>query len=231
MKLTWFGHAAFRLEFGDTVILIDPYLKDNPSFDRSFDEATAGTTHVLLTHGHSDHVGDTLEIAKHTRATVIANFDLLQWLIARGLETYDPLNTGGTVRHDGFSVSLTQAFHSSGNVDENGIAHSLGFPNGIILTAEGEPVVYHMGDTDIFGDMTLIEEIYKPEIGLVPIGDRFTMNAKVAALACKRFFNFSTIVPCHYGTFPLLAPNAEEFLSLMEGHRVIAADVGAPLQV
>ena len=231
MKLVWLGHAAFRVEFGDQVILIDPFLTGNPSFSLSMEEATAGCTHIVLTHGHDDHVGDTLAISRATGATVIANFDLLQWLGAQGLESMDPLNTGGTVYHEGFSVSLTQAFHSSGKVDENGVAHALGMPNGVIIAAEGEPVLYHMGDTDIFGDMALIEELYRPEIGIVPIGDRFTMGAKAAALACKRYFNFSTVIPCHYGSFPIIAPNADEFLSLMDGQRVLAADVGEPIQV
>ncbi len=221
MKLTWYGHSAFGLEFGNSKVLIDPLLKKTPWFDGLLSEAEAdaameGTTHIVLTHGHFDHVGDTLEIAGKTGATVISNFDLCMWLANKGLEKIDPTNTGGTVFHDGFSVSFVQAIHSSAQVGEDGISHSLGNSNGVVLHIDGEKSVYHMGDTDIFGDMALVQELHQPQIGIVPVGDRFTMGGAVAALACRRYFKFETIIPAHYGSFPIIDQTAEKFVTAME---------------
>ncbi len=233
MKLSWLGHSAFRVELAASTILIDPFLTGNPSFDGNREAAVSGCTHIILTHGHGDHVGDTLAIAQETGATVIANYDLCVWLNARGLEKFDPTNAGGTVHHDGFSVSYTIAHHSSAHLDENGLSHSLGSPNGIVLRADGEKVLYHMGDTDIFGDMALIEELHAPKIGIVPIGDRFTMGARSAALACKKFFSFETIIPCHYATFPILDASADKFLAEMgdAASRVNVCEVGRGIEL
>ena len=217
MKLTWYGHAAFGVETDKAKILIDPFFTGNPVFpeDKRAD-AIADITHIALTHGHGDHIGDTLDIAAKTGATVIGNYDLIQWLQAQGLENADFGNTGGTLQHEGFSVTFVQAFHSSGTVDENGVAHSLGMPNGLVFHFDDGQSLYHMGDTDIFGDMALIEELHQPQVGLVPIGDRFTMGGAVAALSCKRYFNFKTIIPCHYGTFPIIDETADKFVEAMD---------------
>ena len=214
MKITWFGHSAFGVEFGDTKILIDPFLKGNPSFDEStFSSAIANTTHIVLTHGHGDHVGDTVEIAKANGAPVIANFDLCMWLAGKGVENVDPTNTGGQVSYPGFSLTFVQAIHSSVHLDENGVSHALGNPCGVVLHIDGQKTVYHMGDTDIFGDMALIQELHQPQIGIVPIGDRFTMGGAVAGLACRRYFRFETILPCHYASFGIIDQNADKFLA------------------
>ena len=225
MQLTWYGHSAFRLDMGDQRILIDPFLSGNPQVDEDVAKAASdGITHIALTHAHADHVGDTVSIAKETGATVIANFELANFLQAQGVETIDPGNTGGTLHHGAVSVTFVQAFHSSAFCDDKGVWHSLGMPNGLVFHGEGEKTVYHMGDTDIFGDMALIAELHQPAIGLVPVGDRFTMGGAVAALACKRFFSFETVIPCHFGTFPILEPSADAFITAMgEG-----ADVRTP---
>ena len=218
MKLTFLGHSAFRIDAGAAHILIDPFFSGNPSFDEAGRaEAIDGITHIALTHGHGDHVGDTVAIAKETGATVLGNFDLIGWLGAQGVENSDGGNTGGTLHHDGFSMTFVQAFHSSAHVDENGVAHSLGMPNGLVFHFADGPSVYHMGDTDIFGDMALIQELHQPQVGLVPIGDRFTMGGAVAALACQRYFKFETIVPCHYGAFPIIDQTADKFVEAMDG--------------
>ncbi len=219
MKLTWYGHSAFRVETDKARMLIDPFFSDNSSFEESMRAgAIDGLTHIALTHGHFDHLGNTVEIAKETGATVLANFDLAQFLQQqRGVENVDMGNTGGTVHYDGFSMTWVNAVHSSAMLDENGVSHDLGDPNGLIFHFENEPTLYHMGDTDIFGDMALINELHRPEIGLVPIGDRFTMGGAVAALACKRYFDFKTIVPCHYGSFPIIDQSAETFVNAMDG--------------
>jgi L-ascorbate metabolism protein UlaG (beta-lactamase superfamily) len=220
MKITWFGHSAFRLDFADKAVLIDPFFTGNPAFEGDRAKILEGVSHVLLTHGHGDHVGDTLAIAKETGANVVTNFELCMYLAEEGLQNFDPMNTGGTTDQDGFTVTLVKADHSAGLV-EMGVNYPLGNANGIIVKAPGEPTVYHMGDTDIFGDMALISEIHQPDVVIVPIGDRFTMGPEVAALAIQRFFsNAKAVIPCHYASFPPLVPNADRFVAAMEGKGV-----------
>jgi L-ascorbate metabolism protein UlaG (beta-lactamase superfamily) len=233
MKITWFGHSAFRLEFGSAVVLIDPFLSGNPSFKGDAEAAAAGATHVLLTHGHGDHVGDTVAIAKRTGAKLVATYELCQYLGAKGVQATDPMNTGGTTDQGEFTVSLTLAFHSSSEMDQNGVLQNLGLPNGLVVTpkAKGEPVVYHMGDTDIFSDMALIAEIYDPAVVMVPMGDRFTMGPKTAALAVRRFLpSAKMVLPCHYATFPPLVQSADPFLKEMgdQASRVRVPKLGEP---
>lgn len=218
MKITWLGHSAFRLDTAKASILIDPFLTHNPGFaGLDLKDATAGVTHILLTHGHGDHVGDTIRLANETGATVLANADLAAWLGSKGVSKIEMGNTGGTVAFDGFTVTFTNALHSSAQITEDGVSHALGNANGLMLHIDDEPSLLHMGDTDIFSDMKLINELHQPDIGLVPIGDRFTMGGAVAALACQRFFEFQTAIPCHYGSFPIIDHTPEKFVAGMEG--------------
>jgi L-ascorbate metabolism protein UlaG (beta-lactamase superfamily) len=228
MKITWFGHSCFRFDIGGSVLLIDPFLTGNPTFAAAgIDKATAinGVTHVALTHGHGDHVGDAGDICKTTGATLLATYELAQFVGGQGATKIEPMNTGGTVSTPDFDLTLTDALHSSSSAD----GRYLGNPNGIVITPKSGPVVYHMGDTDIFPGMALIAELHHPAIGIVPIGDRFTMGAKAAALACRKYFQFTKIIPCHYGTFPgMLAASPEPFVAAMAGHTtVIVPPVGA----
>ncbi len=229
MKMTWFGHSAFRIETGGKVLLIDPFLTGNPRFQGGVENASEGCTNIILTHGHSDHLGDTVEIAKRTGATVTAVFELAMYLNAQGVANVDPCNPGGTMTHQGFDVTYTKAFHSS-SIIIDGKPLYLGNPCGVIVRAEGK-TVYHMGDTEIFGDMAIIQEVFQPDVGCVPIGDRFTMGAKQAAMACKRYFKFKTIIPIHYGTFPIIDPDPSKFLAEMEGHNVVVPEVSVPFDV
>ena len=229
MKITWFGHSCFRIETGNSVLLIDPYLKGNPSFEKSgvsWEAATSGVTHVALTHGHDDHIGDAAEICKLRDATLFAVFELAMHVHGKGAQKLEPMNTGGTVRSTDFDLTFTQALHSSSS---NGVY--LGNPCGIVLQTRENKTLYHMGDTDVFSGMEHINELYKPTIGIVPIGDRFTMGARSAAYACKKYFNFSTIIPCHYGTFPLLDQTADAFVAEMAGHNVVVPRIGEAVSV
>jgi L-ascorbate metabolism protein UlaG (beta-lactamase superfamily) len=232
MRVTWYGHSAFRLDFGGKAVLIDPFFTGNPAFVSDKAAAIKGVTHVLLTHGHGDHVGDTVDIAKSNGATVTGDYDLLMWLAKKGVEKLNPMNTGGTTELDGFSVSMVRADHSSGS-NEGDASVYLGNPHGLIVSAKGEPTVWHLGDTDIFSDMALISEIYQPRVAIVPIGDRFTMGAKTAAMAVKRFLNVEVAIPCHFGTFPIIDPNADKFVAEMKGHatKVIVPEKGKPFSV
>lgn len=210
MEITWLGHSAFKLRFGSASVLIDPFLNGNPAFKGEFDSVIAGTTHILLTHGHGDHLGDTVAIAAATGAGIVADADLAGYLRSKGAQNVDEMNSGGTISKEGFSLTMTHAVHSSGSLVD-GVANALGQAHGLIVTPENGPKVYHMGDTDIFTDMGLINELYAPEIGIVPIGDRYTMGPRAAALACRKFFDFKHIIPAHYATFGGLPGRVEDF--------------------
>lgn len=236
MKITWFGHSTFRLEFGSTVLMIDPFLTGNPAFSGDPEGAAAGCTHVAITHGHADHVGDAVAISNRTGAPVATNYDLAMWLARKGLKAMQPMNSGGAVDLGECSVALTVAFHSSGQLDEMGMSQALGLPNGVVVTPKdsSQPTVYHMGDTDIFSDMALIGELYDPQVVMVPVGDRFTMGGRLAAEAVKRFLpRAKVVIPCHYGTFPIIEATPDKFLEHMgaQRSRVRVAEKGVAFQV
>ena len=232
MQITWYGHSAFKLHFGGTVMLIDPFFTGNPAFVTDKAEAIKDVSQIVLTHGHADHVGDTLEIAKENGATVTANYDLCMWLASKGLEKFNPMNTGGTTDLGAFTVTMVRADHSSGDI-KDGMPIYLGNPCGVIIKTIGEPTVWHVGDSDIFSDMALIAEIHQPKVAIVPIGDRFTMSPVTAAMAVKRFIKPETAIPCHYGSFPIIEPNADKFVAEMKGDKakVIVPDKGKPFTV
>ncbi len=229
MKIIWYGHSCFRLETGSSVILIDPFLKGNPTFEKSgiaWDDATKDVTHVALTHGHEDHVGDAAEICKKRSAALFANFELAMFMKSKGAEKLEPMNTGGTVGTSDFEITLVNALHSSSQ------DVYLGNPNGIVVRPKEGKALYHMGDTDMFGGMALIAEFHRPDIGIVPIGDRFTMGARSAAFTCRKFFKFEMILPSHYGTFPgMLDQNADKFVAEMRGENVVVPKVGQAITV
>ena len=233
MKLTWLGHSAFRIETGSSVLLIDPFLTGNGVFEESgtsIDAVRDGTTHIALTHGHDDHVGDTVDIAKRTNATVVAVFELVMHLAGKGVEKVEPGNPGGTIDCGDFDVSFVQAFHSSSTMVDGAPVY-LGNPCGLVIRSKDGPTIYHMGDTEILGDMALINEIFEPKVGLVPIGDRFTMGARTAALACEKFFQFDTVIPIHYGTFPIIDQTPDKFIAAAKGQNVVVPKVGEALEL
>jgi len=217
MKITWYGHSAFAVETGQNKILIDPFFDGNPAWEGGWKEAADGCTHVLLTHGHDDHLGNALDICKHTDALLVANFEICMYLVGQGVsdKRINPGNPGGTVRCGGFTTTFVHAVHSSSTQTTNGENAYLGCATGLVLKAEGEKTLYHMGDTDIFSDMALINELHAPQIGIVPIGDRFTMGAREAALSCQKFFEFETVIPCHYGSFSVIDQTADRFVELL----------------
>ncbi|WP_127598403.1 metal-dependent hydrolase [Nitratireductor alexandrii] len=235
MKITWYGHSAFRVEAGGATILIDPFLTGNPSCSATVDDVSEGVSHVLLTHGHNDHVGDALAILEKTGAMLVANFEICMYLVGQGVDDgkINPGNHGGTVDCGGFTTTFVNALHSSSFGGEGGTNTYLGNPAGLVLHFPDDKTLYHMGDTDIFSDMALINELHAPQVGLVPIGDRFTMGGAVAALACQRFFKFETVIPCHYGSFPVIDQTPDKFVAGMDGSgvKVVVPQSGEAVQL
>ncbi len=214
MKITWFGHAAFRIEIGDQVLLLDPWLRGNPSFDEAgFDAAIAGTTAILLTHGHGDHASTAVEIAKATGAKICGIYDLVSWLAETGGIEGVGFNKGGTIPLGDVRATMVNAVHSSSAAGQ-GAPVCVGSEAGFVIEGEGTSL-YVAGDTDVHSDMALVQELHAPKIGILPIGGWFTMDAARAAYACRRFFSFEAVIPSHYATFPLLAPDAGAFTALV----------------
>ncbi|MBU1175995.1 MAG: metal-dependent hydrolase [Alphaproteobacteria bacterium] len=214
MKIQWLGHSAFKVMGANACVLIDPFLSGNPKFTGTIDKAAEGVGHVLLTHAHNDHVGDTLAILDRTGATLVTMVELAGYLgsALHGAKSIG-LNYGGTHHtHDGLEIALVPAWHTSSYSASDGSIVDGGMPAGVVLKIDGHTIL-HMGDTTIFSDMALINEIYRPDIGIVPIGGHYTMDARVAALAVNRYFDFDTILPCHYLTFPSLAQSADAFVA------------------
>jgi L-ascorbate metabolism protein UlaG (beta-lactamase superfamily) len=220
MQITWFGHSAFRIDLAAAAILIDPFLA-NPTFTGDKAAATRGATHVVVTHGHDDHVGSAVEICKATGAVLIANPEVSDYLVGQGVpgDRNEQINHGGELHLGAFSIAYVPAWHSSSTTIDGRPVY-LGNPGGVVIRAKGEKPLLHMGDTGIFDGMKLIGEIYAPKIGIVPIGDRFTMGPKLAALACRRFFDFETVIPCHYETFGALHGEVSHFIAEMDGSGV-----------
>lgn len=209
MKIIWLGHSGFRIEIADQVLLVDPWLRGNPSFDEArFDEAIAGTTQILISHGHGDHSGNAVEIAKATGAPLVGIYDWITWVTeAEGVEGVG-FNKGGTVTFGDVAVTMVNACHSS-SVVVDGMPVYSGAEAGFMIAGEGK-TIYFMGDTDVMADMAIFAELHAPDIGIVPIGGHFTMDPPRAGFACRKFFDFKAIIPCHYRTFPLLAQNADD---------------------
>jgi len=201
LSITWFGHSAFLLKApGGKSVLIDPWL-DNPKAPTGAKEITPVDL-ILLTHGHSDHVGNTIEVARRTKATVIAIHEISLYLQEHGAPTVRGMNKGGTIRIDGLKVTMVDAKHSS-DIDAGGTVIPGGEPAGFVIEFENGFRVYHAGDTSLFGDMKLIAELYKPQFVFLPIGGLYTMDPREAAYAC-RMLKPAHIAGMHYGTFPVL---------------------------
>ncbi|MBX5328311.1 MAG: metal-dependent hydrolase [Candidatus Bathyarchaeota archaeon] len=202
-KVTWFGHAAFKIEIANKIVLVDPWLDGNPTSPVKASEITKADI-VYVTHDHGDHLGDAINICKRTGATFVANIELGDFAKENGVKTVEGLNIGGNVEVKGIRLLVTQALHTD----------SRGAPTGVIIEGEGKRV-YHAGDTGLFGDMSLIGELYKPDLALIPIGGYYTMGAKEAAEAVK-MLKPKAVIPMHYKTFPVLAQSAGEFAKIVK---------------
>lgn len=228
MNIIWLGHGSFRLEIGNQVLLVDPWFSGNPMMEgQDTDAAIAGATHILVTHGHVDHTSDIVEVSRKTNAPVSSMYELAQHLVSLGAVEGHAFNKGGTITLGDVSVSMVPASHSS-SIGTDGIAAYMGTEVGYILKAE-DRTLYLSGDTDIMADMDWIADFYKPDIGILSAGGYFTMDMAGAAYAAKRYFDFKTVIPCHYRTFPLLEQSADALTKGLPGVDVIEPQVMQPI--
>jgi L-ascorbate metabolism protein UlaG (beta-lactamase superfamily) len=213
VSITFLGHSAFKLTDDKVSVLIDPWLS-NPLLNTPVDQI-GKVDLILVTHGHGDHVGETVAVAQATGATVVAIHELSVILAGQGAPQVIGMNKGGTVPFHGLEITMTHAVHSSA-VDEGGRLIAAGDPGGFVVRFPNGFVAYHAGDTAVFKDMELIRELYHPELAMLPIGSHYVMSPKEAALAC-RLLKPNWVIPMHYGTFPVLTGTPEELQELLKG--------------
>jgi L-ascorbate metabolism protein UlaG (beta-lactamase superfamily) len=209
-RLTWFGHATWLLETpGGKRVLIDPWFTGNPKAPESPDLGQIDL--ILVTHGHSDHTADLVQLAGEKKPkAVIGMMELLEYFGSKGVENGVGMNKGGSTEAEGVRVTLTHAHHSSSFEEDDGTIVYLGEPAGLIVTLENGFRIYHTGDTCVFGDMALIGELYSPDVMILPVGDFFTMGPFEAAKAVE-LVGVRQVIPTHYGTFPVLTGTLEAF--------------------
>ncbi|MCK8464306.1 metal-dependent hydrolase [Aliiroseovarius sp. S1339] len=232
MQITFLGHSGFRIEIEGAVLLVDPWLDGNPMFPEGRrDEATAGATHILITHGHGDHASSTLAIAREKGIPIAAIHELATfWGNEDGIETLG-FGKGGTIDLNGAKVTMVNASHSA-SFDYLGGDRPLcaGAEVGFMIAGEGH-VIYLSGDTDIMADMEWMGDLHKPDIGILCAGGHYTMDMARVAYATKRYFDFKTVIPCHYKTFPVLAQSADELVAALPDVNVIEPEVLKPITI
>ena len=228
VPVTWLGHASFRLDTpGGKRIYVDPFLSGNPKCPNSEQEPERVDV-IALTHGHGDHVGDTVELSKKFEPEIVAMIELKTWLGQQGAPVGEMpgINKGGTIEAGGVRFTLVNAFHSSASDDGD----YLGEAAGLILTLENGTTIYFAGDTCVFSDMQLIGRIYSPDVAVLPIGGWFTMDPREAGVALE-LLGAKRCLPCHYGTFPVLTGTPDELRQQAPGVDVIAIEPGETVTV
>lgn len=225
MQLTFLGHAGFLLADGDMQVVIDPFISGNPLASTKVEDVRA--KYVLVSHGHSDHMGDAIQIARQSQGTVIAVFELANYCARQGCNVH-AMHIGGSHSFDNLQVKLTPAWHGSSMGGQQGPAEYLGNPCGFLITLNGK-TIYHAGDTGLFGDMELIGRLHGIDVACLPIGDNFTMGIEDAAEAV-RMLKAKVVIPMHYNTFPLINQDPEEFKKLVEESSTSKVEILSPGQ-
>lgn len=228
MKLSFHGQSTIYFEANDKKVIVDPFISGNEQSDLDADQLEVD--YIILTHGHGDHFGDTVELAKRNNATVIGSAEVGDYLtMNKGHDNVRPMNIGGKAEFDFGTVKFVQAFHSSSLTDDNGVPVYLGMPMGLILEVEGK-TIYHTGDTGLFSDMKLIADRHPVDVCFVPIGDNFTMGIEDASYAINELIKPKITVPIHYNTFPLIEQDPNEFKSAVSEGEVQILKPGEAVQ-
>ncbi|MGE4352053.1 MAG: metal-dependent hydrolase [Bdellovibrionales bacterium] len=231
MKLTWLGHSCMYLETNETSILIDPYISGNPTFPMAQLHRAKAAENILLTHGHGDHLGDAVALAREGKANLIAIFELAFYAVRQGVKQDNviDMNIGGYTDVKGARIHMVQALHSNSIQKGNEFLYG-GMPTGFVIEADGT-TIYYAGDTGLFSDMKLIQDFYKPTVAMLPIGNRYTMSPEAAAYACNTLLDVKTVIPMHYGTIPQLTETADSFKSLVTRGEVLALAPGEEVTI
>jgi L-ascorbate metabolism protein UlaG (beta-lactamase superfamily) len=213
-RITWLGHATVLVQTAQgTNILIDPFIAQNPKYPKNF-RLPESIHYILATHGHGDHISDVVPVAARHNSTVVAVFELADYFARQGVARTIGMGAGGTVQLGDVAATMVAATHSSSVQDEQG-THYAGIAAGFVLTVADGPVLYHAGDTAVFGDMKLIHDLYRPEVAMLHIGGHFTMGPREAALAV-RLLEPEIVLPLHFGTFPPLTGTPEQLAALVD---------------
>jgi L-ascorbate metabolism protein UlaG (beta-lactamase superfamily) len=224
IKLTWLGHATFRIETPEgKTLYIDPWIMGNPMCPAG-DKNVRKADVLLCTHGHGDHIGGAVEVGKSHDSLAVGIFELCIWLQKKGVKQISPMNKGGTQTVAGVRVTMVHAIHSCGIQDGDEIVYG-GEACGYVLEFSNGVKIYHAGDTNVFSDMAIIRDLYAPKIVMLPIGDHFTMSPHDAAYACK-LLKPETVIPMHFGTFPVLTGTPSELQKLGPDVRVLEMTPG-----
>lgn len=226
MKVTYHGHSVLEIQTGEHSVWIDPFINGNGQCKIKAEDVKADV--ILLSHGHNDHVGDTVAIAKRNNSLVVAPFELAEYIGSQGVE-HHPMHIGGSHTFSWGKVKFTQAFHGSSYSEEDGRVVYTGMPAGILFSANGK-TLYHAGDTALFSDMKLIGEFEKPDIAFLPIGDNFTMGPEDALVAAK-WIGASVNVPIHYNTFPVIEQDPDRSFASKLGDKGKVLQSGESINV
>src|SRR5271165_1246357 len=222
--ITWLGHATFRIETKDgATVIVDPWVMGNPMCPES-EKDVKKVDIMLCTHGHFDHIGDAVEIAKKHGPRVVGNPELCGWLGKRGVKQLAEMNKGGTQKVGDIKVTMVHADHSCGITDGDQVVYG-GEACGYVIEFSSGLKIYHAGDTNVFGDMRIISELYAPDIAMIPIGDHYTMGPREAAYACN-LLQAKTVIPMHFGTFPVLTGRPAALQKLVPDIKVVELKPG-----
>jgi len=219
IKITWLGHSTFRiLTPAGKVLIVDPWVAGNPMCPKP-DKDVKKADVLLCTHGHFDHIGDAVDIAREHDSLVVGIFELCGWMEKKGVTKTSPMNKGGSQTVGDIKVTMVHADHSCGIQDGDDIVYG-GEACGYVIEFDNGVRIYHAGDTAVFGDMAIIRELYAPEIAMLPIGDRFVMSPREAAYACN-LLKPKSVIPMHFGTFPVLTGTPSELKNLVKDVEVV----------